>query len=126
MSIESDLQKKGIDMLIDTNPTSITINRVTETMVDGARTRTSTTITGITIALYTKLPKGFEVVTDGVKMDRVEWSALAKSTADIKANGMVTDTFTVSGRGTFRVHTVIEVETHGVSTGKVILMELLK
>jgi hypothetical protein len=125
MSIESDLQTIGINMMIDSNPLAVTVSRRTNAIVNGARSETTSTHGPFSIALFTKLPKAIAISTEGVQMDRVDWSALAKSNADFKSGGSVMDTFTVSGRGTFRVNNVLPIETHGVLAGKLLLLELL-
>ena len=125
MSIESDLQTTGINMMIDSNPLSVTVNRQTNAIVKGTRSETTSTHGPFSIALFTKMPKAIAISIEGVQMDRVSWSALAKSSADFQSGGNVLDKFTVTGRGTFVVNNVIPIETHGVLAGKLLLLELL-
>lgn len=128
MSIESDAQKSAINMLVDSNPTIITVNRVTQTFNEdtGAYTETEATINNVNIALFSGTPKGLRVILDEIRTDRIEWSALAKSDADFKSGANVTDTFDVDGKGKFVVKNVVYIETHGQTTGVWLHLELLR
>jgi hypothetical protein len=128
MSAESTLQKKGIDMLVDTNPTSITISRTTLTNKDGAMEEAVTSIGPFNIALFNGPPRGLSkairISLDGLRTDRLDWCALAKSDADIKGGANDRDVFDVEGLGRFQVHTVFPIVTHGVTTGKFMYLEM--
>ncbi len=129
MSVESDLQIQSIDMLIDRNPTIVTINRSVFSASSGGRTETESTVGPISLALYNNVvrtaPKASDISRDAVKYDKVEWSAIAKKDADIRAGANVIDTFEVANVGTFRVHTIVDITTDTTITGKLILLEML-
>lgn len=129
MSAESVMQKKGIEMLIDTNPTTVTISRSTLTNKDGAVEEAITSVGPYNIALFQGPPRGLSkamrISAMEVRMDKLDWCALSKSTAVFKSGAENTDTFTVSGLGTFKVHTVFPIITHGETTGQFLFLEML-
>ena len=132
MSIEADVQRTAIEMLVDMNPTSVIVNRV-EYVVDddkGTRRTEESTIGPFNIALYNNTamiaPKAVQIIEDGGKLDKVEWSALAKKDADFESGGNVSDSFYVEGKGKFRVITALDIETSGEVTGKLLFLEMLK
>jgi hypothetical protein len=130
MSIEADVQRDAINMLVDMNPTSVMVQRIEYLESKGARTTATSTIGPIDIALFSNVAKGaprsIQIVTDGVKMDRVEWSALTKADADFESGGNVSDSFHIEGKGKFRVQTVVDIDTYGETTGKLLFLEMLK
>ncbi len=126
MSIEASAQKSAIDMLVDSNPTAVVVNRVESAISGGALLETTTTLASTNIALFSGTPKGIRILSDEITTDRVEWSALAKSSANFKSGGNVQDTFTVSGKGKFFVKNKIDIETHGQLTGIWLHLELLR
>lgn len=131
MSIEADVQRDAINMLVDMNPTSVTVERIEYLEDDdGGRGPVTTTFGPIDIAIFSNVAKGaprsFQVSTDSIKMDRIEWSALAKADADLESGGNIADSFYVSGKGKFRIQTVVDIDTYGEITGKLLFLELLK
>ncbi len=129
MSIEAIMQRKAIHMLIDRNPTTVTIERETYVAEGGARVKQGTTVGPFDIAIYSNVirtaPKTVQAMTDAVKLDKVDWTALAKADADIRSGSNVVDYFTVD-KGNFKVETVVDIETMGEITGKLLLLEMLK
>ncbi len=126
MSIEANAQKNAINMLVDSNPTSVIVNRVESIVEDGKISEDESTLSSANIALFSGTPKGIRILSDEITTDRVEWSALAKSNADFKSGGNVEDTFEVDGKGKFMVKNKIDIETHGETTGIWLHLELLR
>lgn len=130
MSIEAEVQRTAIEMLVDMNPTSVTVNRVEYIEDEGKRRTEESTIGPFNIALYNNTamiaPKAVQIIEDGGKMDKVEWSALAKKDADFESGGNISDSFYVEGKGKFRVITALDIETGGQVTGKLLFLEMLK
>lgn len=130
MSIEADVQRDAINMIVDMNPTSVTVNRIEYTEDKGARKTVTTTVGPFDIALFSNVakgaPKSIQIVTDAVKMDRVEWSALTKADSDFESGGNLSDSFAIEGKGKFRIQTVVDIDTYGETTGKLLFLEMLR
>lgn len=131
MSIEADVQRDAINMIVDMNPLPVTVTRIEYDDDDeGARTPSESTHGPVEIALFSNVAKGaprtFEVFGDSIKTDRIEWSALAKADADFESGGNVMDSFIVEGTGKFVVQTVVDITTYGEVTGKLLFLEMFK
>lgn len=131
MSIEADVQREAINMLVDMNPLSVMVERIEYNEDDeGARNHSKTLYGPVDIALFSNVakgaPKSFQVVGEGIKTDRVEWSALAKADSDFESGGNILDSFVVEGKGKFRVQTVVDIDTYGQTTGKLLFLEMFK
>lgn len=128
MSIEAAVQRRALNMLINSNPTSVTISRETYTAEDGARTKADSTHGPFDISIYSNVvrtaPKTVQALVDGAKIDKVEWSAIAKEDVDIRSGANVVDTFTTND-GLFKVETVVNIQTMGEVTGKLLLLEMI-
>ena len=130
MRPEAFMQRKAIHMLIDSNPTSVTIDRESFVSEKGARKKVTSTVGPFDIAIYSNVirtaPVSIQEMVDSVKLDKIEWTGLAKADADISSGGQVVDTFTVEGKGSFKVKTVVDIETMGIVTGKLLLLEMIR
>jgi len=128
MSMEAMIQRRAINMLLRMNPTTVTINRETYVSEDGARVKQESTHGPMDIALFSNVvrtaPKTIQAFVDSVKLDKVDWSALAKEDADIRSGGNVVDTFSADEK-LFKVETVVDIETGGQVTGKLLLLEMI-
>lgn len=128
MSIEAAVQRRALNMLINGNPTSVTINRETYTAEDGTRVKADSTHGPFDISIYSNVvrtaPKTVQALVDGAKIDKVEWSAIAKEDVDIRSGANVVDTFTTND-GLFKVETVVNIQTMGEVTGKLLLLEMI-
>ncbi len=128
MSIEAAVQRRTINMLINGNPTSVTINRETYIVEDGARVKVDSTHGPVDLSIYSNVvrtaPKTVEAFVDAVKINKVDWTALAKEDADIQSGANVVDTFTTND-GLFKVETVVNIQTMGEVTGKLLLLEMI-
>ncbi len=130
MNMIAATQKRVIEMLIDGNPTPITISRTTYVTENGARKAVTSTHGPFDIGIYSNVlrtaPKTIIALTDGVKLEKIEWSALAKADADIQSGSNVVDTFTIEGQGIFKVETAIDIQTMKEVTGKLLLLEMIR
>ncbi len=130
MRVEAAVQKRAIEMLIDINPTSITVSRETYVSERGARVKQETTVGPFDIAIYSNVirtaPKTYGAIVDAVKLEKVDWTALAKADTDIRSGSNVVDYFTTDRGEKFKVETVVDIETMRVTTGKLLLLEMIR
>ncbi len=128
MSFEAAAQRRAIHMLVRMNPTSATINRETYVSEGGTRNKVDTTHGPVDLAIFSNVvrtaPKTVQAIVDSAKIDKVDWTAIAKEDADIMSGANVVDTFTTN-EGKFKVETVVNIQTGGEITGKLLLLEMM-
>lgn len=99
----SAVQKQAIDYAIEMNPSPVVLHRVAYEPHEGARRKVEETLPEQNWLLFPKNQVAKKNREEGGASSKQTWGALAPSTADVRGDSDTTETFELSGIGTFEV-----------------------